>query len=207
MIDKILEGLWTTLQVSTLAFLGAVILGVLLAAARVSPISPLRMAATAYVAFGRNVPVLALLFLVVYGLPEVGITFPLFTASVLVLAAYEGAFAAEAFRTGINTVDVGSAQAARALGMTNGQALRFVVLPQAWRNVIQPIANVLIKTVLASSLVTVVGIQDLTGTVERLSIDQPGIGLFLFAGVIYVSIALGCGGFAGWLERRVRISG
>lgn len=203
-IELILRGTGLTLLITGLAYVGALVVGVVTVAMRILPVPVLRSAAALYVEIGRNVPVLALLFLVVYGLPEIGIVIPLFWCGVLVLAAYEGAFASEGLRTGVLSVDRGTTEAARALGMTGTQNLRHVILPQAALNVIQPMGSVLIKTLLASSLVAVVGIRELTGAVERVNITNTSPTLFFMAGLIYVSLALIVTWLSGRAERRLR---
>jgi glutamate transport system permease protein len=200
------SGLVTTLEVTALAFVGAVLLGLVAVAMRSSRPAPMRIAATAYVEAVRNVPALALVFIVVYGLPDIGLSIPLFWSVVIVLAFYEGAFACEALRQGVNSVDVKCAEAARALGFTNGRTLRLVVLPQALRYVIQPLTNVFIKTAINSSLIAVVGLADLTGVAQRVNLREAEPLLFVGAGAVYVAIALLGAQLGGVIERRVRIS-
>ncbi|MFD8460055.1 amino acid ABC transporter permease [Streptomyces antimycoticus] len=202
---QFVSGLVLTLEVTVLAFAGAVILGLLAVAMRISRASPLRAAAAVYVEGVRNVPALALVFLVVYGLPEIGPSMSLFWSVVIVLAFYEGAFACEALRQGVNGVDVKTAEAARALGFTNRQTLRLVVLPQALCNVVQPLTNVFIKTTLNSSLVAIVGLADLTGVAQRVNLREAQPLLFVAAGLVYVVIALVGGQIGGLIERKARI--
>ena len=106
-------------------------IGTLVAAARISPVPVLRGAAWAYTQFFVNVPLLALLILAVFALPDAGLIMPLAPTTVLVLALYEAAYVAEAVRSGVNTVGNGQIEASRALGLTLGQTLRLVVLPQS----------------------------------------------------------------------------
>ena len=89
-------------------------------------------------------PLLSLLILVVFGLPDIGLTFSLFTSAALCLAAFGAAFVCEAVRGGINTVPVGQAEAARSLGFTFTQSLRYVILPPAFRPMVQPLVNIFI---------------------------------------------------------------
>jgi glutamate transport system permease protein len=115
-IGVLVGGLGITLELSLLGFLGALLLGTILTVMRVSPITPLRVGGTLYVEVFRNVPLLAFLVLFVFGLPDAGITYSLFTSEVLCLALYFGAYVCEAVRGGINAVPVGQAEAARARG-------------------------------------------------------------------------------------------
>jgi glutamate transport system permease protein len=138
----LLDGFVVTLELTALAFIGALILGTLLAVCRVGPITPLRLVGSIYVEFFRNIPLLSLLILFVFGLPDIGITYSLFTSTAVCLALAAAAFVCEAMRAGINTVSVGQAEAARALGLPFTKCLRFVILPQAFRAMIQPLINV-----------------------------------------------------------------
>lgn len=198
-----LGGMQLTLLVTALAFSGALILGAVFAGMRISPIASFRVLASIYVGAVRNVPVLAILFMVVYGLPQIGIRISLFWSAVLVLMCYEAVYASEAFRSGVNAVDPGTAMAARALGLTNLETFWSIVLPQAARNVVQPLANVFIKTALNSSIVAVIGLVDITGAAERINVDTPAPMIFFIAGFFYVAISLLAGRGAARLERIV----
>jgi glutamate transport system permease protein len=198
------SGLALTLKVSVLSFLGALAFGVVGATLRTSRLLPLRWAGIAYVETIRNIPNLALIFIVVYGWPTIGIRISLVASVVLVLAIYEGAFACEAMRSGINGVDIGTTEAARAMGLNNRQTLIFVILPQAIRGVIQPLTNVFIKTVINSSLIAIVGLADLTGVAQRVNIREAEPMLFIGAGVVYVTIAIAGGLLGGYIDRKVR---
>ncbi len=88
----------------------------------------------------------------VFGLPDIGILFSLYNSAVIAMAMFAGAFVCESIRTGINTVQVGQAEAARSIGLTFPQSLRYVILPQAVRSMVQPLVNVWIGTLIGSSL-------------------------------------------------------
>ena len=120
----LLGGLLVTLELTVLGFVGALLLGTVLAVFRVSPVAPLRWVGAVYVEVLRNMPLLTLLILVVFGLPDIGITFSLFTSAALCMAGFGAAFVCEAVRGGINAVSVGQAEAARSLGFTFTQSLR-----------------------------------------------------------------------------------
>jgi glutamate transport system permease protein len=205
-LPDLLGGLVVTLELTVLSFLAALVLGTVLGVFRVSPIGPLRAFGAAYVGVLRNVPLLVLLVLFVFGLPDVGVTYSLFTSSVICMALYGAAFVCETVRSGIRTVPLGQAEAARAIGLTFTQVLRHVILPQAFRAMVQPLANVFIGVVLGTSLVAAVGVPDLTnrGSALTLRYDEPLI-VFAWATAFYVAITLGGGLLAGRLERAVRI--
>jgi glutamate transport system permease protein len=200
----LLGGLLVTLELTVLGFVGALLLGTVLAVFRVSPIAPLRWVGAVYVEVLRNMPLLTLLILVVFGLPDIGLTFSLFTSAALCMAAFAAAFVCEAVRGGINTVPVGQAEAARSLGFTFTQSLRYVILPPAFRTMVQPLVNIFIGVVLGSSLASAVGVSELTNRTQVLNLQSAeAVVLFLVSGAIYLAIALLGGAAGGALERRV----
>lgn len=205
-LEPLLAGLATTLWMAVLAAVGALVLGVIVTAMRVSPIPVLRGVAFAYVQLFLNIPLLALLVLFVFALPDAGLLMPLPMTAVVVLIIYEAAYVAEAVRSGVNTVALGQAEAARALGLTFRQTLGSVILPQALRAVVQPVGNVMIALVMNTSLFAAVGIVELTSAANKTNLvhAQP-IPIFVGAGLTYMALALLIGLGTGWLERRVAI--
>jgi glutamate transport system permease protein len=205
-LGPLLQGLLTTLWMAALSAVGALVLGVLVTAMRVSPIPVLRGVAFAYVQLFLNVPLLALLVLFVFALPDAGLLMSLPVTAVVVLIIYEAAYVAEAVRSGVNTVALGQAEAARALGLTFRQTLGSVILPQALRAVVQPVGNVMIALVMNTSLFAAVGIVELTAAANKTNLihAQP-IPIFVGAGLTYMALALAIGLGTGWLERRVAI--
>ncbi|MFI7672608.1 amino acid ABC transporter permease [Actinophytocola sp. NPDC049390] len=205
-LAPLLQGLVTTLWMAALSAVGALVLGVIVTAMRVSPLPVLRGVAFAYVQLFLNVPLLALLVLFVFALPDAGLLMPLPMTAVVVLIIYEAAYVAEAVRSGVNTVALGQAEAARALGLTFRQTLGSVILPQALRAVVQPVGNVMIALVMNTSLFAAVGIVELTAAANKTNLihAQP-IPIFVGAGLTYMALALLIGLGTGWLERRVAI--
>lgn len=205
-LDVLLSALGTTLMMIVIAAVGSIVLGVFVTVARVSPIPILRGAAFAYVQFFINVPLLALLLLAVFALPDAGLILPLTPTAIIVLIVYEAAYVAEAVRSGVNTVAVGQVEAARALGLTFGQSLRNVIVPQALRAVVQPLGNVMIALAMNTALAAVVGVVEFTSEVNKVNLvfAQP-ILIFSGAGLVYMAIALVIGLTTGWVERKVAI--
>jgi glutamate transport system permease protein len=200
------QGLLTTLAITALAFISAVVLGTLVAVFRVSPIPPLRVLGAVYVELFRNIPLLSLLILVAYGLPYVGVTLSLFTTAVVCLSLVSGAFACETVRAGINGVPVGQAEAARALGMTFSQSLSQVILPQALRTMVQPLVNIFIGVALGSSMAAAVAVGELTYTAQQIgNRTAESMLLFVISAVVYIVIALLGGGAGSVLERRLAV--
>lgn len=202
----LLSAIGTTVLMAVVAGVGALVLGTLIAAARISPIPVLRGAAFAYVQFFVNVPLLVLLILAVFALPDAGIIMPLTPTAVIVLALYEAAYVAEAVRSGVNTVGNGQVEASRALGFTLGQTLRLVVIPQSLRAAVQPLGNVMIALTMNTALAAAVGVVELTSAANKLNlVEAQPILIFAVAGLVYMALALVIGLGAGRIERKVAI--
>ncbi|KQS66287.1 amino acid ABC transporter permease [Modestobacter sp. Leaf380] len=202
----LLAGLGTTVLVLVTSAVGALVLGVLVTVARVSPVPVLRAAAFGYVQVLVNVPLLALLLLAVFALPDAGLIAPLTVTAIIVLTVYEAAYVAEALRSGINTVPRGQVEASRALGFTLAQTLRLVVVPQAARAVVQPLGNVLIALLMNTALAATVGVVELTSAVNKVNLVQAQpIPIFGAAGLVYMALALVIGLGAGRIEKKVAI--
>ncbi|MCU6481950.1 amino acid ABC transporter permease [Arthrobacter sp. A2-55] len=205
-IEPLLQGLGLTLIMTLLAGIGSLLLGVFVTVARISPVPSLRAAAFAYVQFFINVPLLALLILAVFALPAAGLILPVVPTVIIVLTVYEAAYVAEAVRSGVNTVSRGQIEAARALGLTLTQSLRWVIVPQAFRSVIQPLGNIMIALAMNTSLAAVVGVLDLTAHINTINLVYAQPVLFYTAGgVVYMAIALVIGLATGRIERKLAI--
>ena len=206
-LDAYRQGFVTTLELSVLASLLALALGTVLAAMRVSPVPILRAAGATYVEIVRNTPLTLVFFFVVFVLPQVDIVLPFFVFAVLALTVYHAAFFCEAVRSGINAVGVGQAEAARSIGLTFGQSLQLVVLPQAFRTVIPPLINVVIALIKNSSIAAAFAVAELTATGTRLANANGDAVIPILAGVAvcYLIMTLPAGWLAGRLERRVAV--
>lgn len=204
--DVLLRGFLITIEITALGFAGSVVVGTIIAVCRVSPVLPLRAFGWLYVEAFRSIPLLVLLVLCVFGLPWIGVVLSPFAAVSTGIALYAGAVVCETIRSGIRGVPFGQVEAARALGFTFGQSLRHVVLPQAFRAMVQPFGNVFIGVVLGTSLCAAVGAQELTYATKVLDLKH-GDPLVWFgaAAVLYVIVTLGGGYIFGRVERRVRI--
>ena len=141
--DLFRTGFGNTIKLFAIASVGSLLLGTTLAMMRVSPVPVLRWAGTAYVMVLRNTPLTLVLFFFAFAYPLLKIvSLSFFAAASVGLTVYTAAFVCEVVRSGVNTVDVGQAEASRALGMTFGQLLGSVVLPQALRSVVPPLTSV-----------------------------------------------------------------
>jgi glutamate transport system permease protein len=196
-IPFLLQGIGTTFALTVLGYVFALILGTALAVCRVSPIPPLRAFATVYVEIFRNIPLLSLLILIAFGLPDAGLVLPYFWCGVLGLTLSSASFVCENIRSGINTVPVGHAEAARSIGLGFFGTLRYVILPQAFRSMVQPLVNVFIGTVIGSSLCAAIAVVEITYVTQQLNIrSAEAVLLFLVAGAVYLVLSLG-GAFIG----------
>lgn len=142
--DLFIDAFWTTIRLAAIVAVLCLVFGVALAAMRVSPVPALRAAGTAYVNVVRNTPLTLVFIFIFFGSPKLGVGVSPFTVAVISLTAYTSAFVAEVVRSGINTVDRGQAEAARAVGMTFTQTLGMVILPQAVRSVIPPLMSTMV---------------------------------------------------------------
>jgi polar amino acid transport system permease protein len=166
-------GLVLTLQLSISAILLSVLLGVLLAVGGLSSWRPARWASRGYVECFRAVPLLVLLLWVYYGLPVVsGLKLDAFLAGVLSLALSDAAFEAEVFRAGLQSVAKGQREAAETLGLSRWQTFRHVVFPQAIRTILPALGNQFVYVMKMSSLVSVVGLQELTRRANELNVTE-----------------------------------
>ncbi|HEY1175774.1 MAG TPA: amino acid ABC transporter permease [Phytomonospora sp.] len=165
------EGLWGTLWLSLASFAVALVLGAILAMMHVSPAPPARWAAQTYTAFFRNTPLLAIILLAGFGLPKIGLRFEPEQWALITLGMYTSAFVGETLRSGINSISLGQAEAARSIGLTFGQSLRHVILPQAVRTVVPPLGTLYTALVKNTALALVLGFPEVAAKAE-LMINQ-----------------------------------
>lgn len=165
------EGLWGTLWLSLASFALALVLGAILAMMNVSPAPPARWAAQTYTAFFRNTPLLAIILLAGFGLPKIGLRFEPEQWALITLGMYTSAFVGETLRSGINSISLGQAEAARSIGLTFGQSLRHVILPQAVRTVVPPLGTLYTALVKNTALALVLGFPEIAAKAE-LMINQ-----------------------------------
>jgi glutamate transport system permease protein len=170
-LDTFRQGFLTTLALTAVSTVLALALGTLLAAMRVSPVPTLRAAGSAYVEVVRNNPLTVVFFFAVFVLPQLDVRLSFFTFAVIAVTVYHAAFFCVAVRSGINSVGVGQAEAARSIGLTFTQTLRLVVLPQAFRTVVPPLINVVIALTKNTSIAAALGVVDLTAVTSRLASD------------------------------------
>ncbi|MEU3192996.1 amino acid ABC transporter permease [Streptomyces sp. NPDC006992] len=197
------EGFWGTVRLTLYSSLLALAVGVLTAGFRVAPVRALRAVGTSWVTVLRNTPLTLLFFALLLGLPRFGVALPFELFAVLALGCYTSAFICEAVRSGINTVPVGQGEAARSLGMTFGQTLGAVVLPQAFRTVIAPIGSTLIALAKNSAIAGSFSVVELLSTYKTLSENGYSvIWSFVWIAVGYLILTLSISALFHAMERR-----
>jgi len=163
------DGLEVTLELSFVALIFSVVIGIGVAYARLSPYRAISSAASAYVEFVRNIPLLLIMFFVYFGLPAFQVTLTERLSAVLALSLYSGAYMTEIFRAGILAIGHGQIEAGQALGLTGFQISRSVVLPQAFRVVLPSLGNQLISLIKDSSLAVAISVKELTYAAVRIN--------------------------------------
>lgn len=195
------EALWGTLVLFFGGGLIALVLGLIVGAARVSPVPIARIVGGVYVNWIRNTPLTLVMFFFAFCLPIlVGQRMNYTLLAVVALGVYTATYVAEALRAGINTVPIGQAEAARAIGLNFGQVMRYVVLPQATRSVVPPMMSVLIALMKNTTVAAGFSVVNL-GTI-RAALSERGenaLVVLLWVMVIFVALVL----LLGWLQRHL----
>ncbi|MET4647311.1 amino acid ABC transporter permease [Streptomyces sp. NBC_01724] len=210
----LLGAFWVTVQLTVYSALGSLIWGTLLAGMKVGPVPLMRGFATAYVNVVRNIPLTVVIVFSSLGLFQTldiklgasDFTDINFRLAVLALIAYTSAFVCEALRSGINTVPVGQAEAARALGLSFTQVLRLIVLPQAFRSVVNPLANVLIALTKNTTVAAAIGVAEAAYLMKGMI--EAEAQLILIAAVFafgFIVLTLPTGLILGWVSKKVAV--
>jgi glutamate transport system permease protein len=207
----VLGAFWVTVQLAVLSSVGALLIGTLVVVMRVSPIRVLRIIGAGYVNVFRNTPLTLLMVFSILGASFIlGLQLSTDTASnvfrwaVVTLSIYHGAFVCEALRSGVNTVPAGQAEAARSIGLTFGQTLRLVILPQAFRGAVAPLGSTLIALTKNTTVAAVIGATDAAGLMQEIVENETGsITVFLIFAIGFVVLTLPVGILFTSLSRRL----
>lgn len=203
-----IAGVGGTARISAIAGICALVLGLIVAVCRVSPVPILQKLGAGWVQLIRNCPLTVILFFMAFGLPELGLNSSYLAYGVAGLALYTSAFVCEAIRAGVNSVPAGQAEAARSLGLAFGPTLSMVVLPQAFRSSVPPLANALVAMVKNSAIVGAFGVGgDLFSVADTLTASRGVAALPVLTGVIvgYLIIILPLGAVMGWAEKKLEM--
>jgi polar amino acid transport system substrate-binding protein len=181
----------------------AILVGVSLALIRVYGPSPFRQLAVFYIEAVRGTPLLIQLWIIFYALPDLGINLPKFPAAVLGLGLNYAAYEAENYRAGLTSIPLGQSEASHALGLSQLQTIRYVIVPQALRIVIPPVTNDFIALLKDSSIVSLLGMKELTGAYQELSsATGDRIGFGIVTGILYFLLGLPFARIAAKLEEK-----
>ncbi|MFF3334323.1 amino acid ABC transporter permease [Streptomyces sp. NPDC002888] len=211
----LLGAFWVTVQLTLLSAVGSLVWGTMLAAMRVGPVPLMRGFGAAYVNIVRNIPLTVIILFTSLGLNQTlsislggGDDFDTinFRLAVLGLIVYTSAFVCEAIRSGINTVPVGQAEAARAVGLNFTQVLTLIVLPQAFRSVVGPLTNVLIALTKNTTVAAAIGVAEAALLMKDMIENEAE--LLLIAAIFafgFVCLTLPTGLILGWVGKKVAV--
>ncbi|WP_414500018.1 amino acid ABC transporter permease [Vibrio nigripulchritudo] len=203
----LIAGFEDTIYISLISMFLAMLLGLLVALPALSEKKALRAANRVYVESVRSIPVLVLLLWVYYGLPTLlDVSLDYFAAGVIALTIAESAFMAEVFRGGIQAIARGQHEAAESLGLNYWQKMRLVILPQAFRQILPPLGNQFVYILKMSSLVSVIGLSDLTRRANELVVNEYlPLEIYTFLVIEYLVLILFVSQCIRWLEKRIAI--
>ena len=202
----LLGGLYYTVLLSLTAIAISIVLGLLIALPGLSKRTPLRTGNRVYVELVRAVPILVLILWVYYGLPQMaGLSISVFWAGVIALALSDSAFQAEIFRAGIQSINRGQYEAAHSISLSYADTMRFVILPQAIRRILPALGNQLVYMLKMSSLVSVIGMQELTRKANELVVSEyRPLEIYTVLVLEYLVLILIVSAGVRWLERRMQ---
>jgi len=202
----LLDGLYYTVLISVCAILISVLLGLLVALPGLSSKRRFKGFNRIYVELVRAVPILVLILWVYYGLPQLaGISISVFWAGVLALALSDSAFEAEIFRAGIQSIDKGQYEAAHSISLNYADTMRYVILPQAIRRILPALGNQLVYMLKMSSLVSIIGLQELTRRANELVVTEyRPLEIYTILVLEYLFLILIVSAGVRWLEKRMQ---
>ena len=201
----LLDGLYYTIALSVTAILISIILGLLVALPGLASQRPARLVNRVYVELVRAVPILVLILWVYYGLPQVAdISISVFWAGVLALAISDSAFQAEIFRAGIQSIDRGQHEAAHSISLSYVDKMRYVILPQAIKRILPALGNQLVYMLKMSSLVSVIGMEELTRRANELVVTEyRPLEIYTVLVLEYLVLILVVSAAVRWFEMRM----
>lgn len=206
----LLGGFWNTILISVIAAALSIIIGLMVALPGLSTRKSLRAVNRVYVEFIRAIPLLPMLFWVFYGLPVIfksmGLNIPIdpFWGAIITLALSDSAFTAEIYRAGIQSINKGQSEAAQTIGLNYAQTMRYVILPQAIRRILPPLANQFIYIVKMSAFASVIGMQELTRRANELVVTEyRPLEIYTLLVLEYLVLVLIISQAVRWLERKM----
>jgi glutamate transport system permease protein len=214
----VLGAFWMTIKLTFFSAIGALVIGTILAVMRVSPVAVLRRLGSFYVNTVRNTPLTLLMFFMIAGpfyILQISLAPPSSPTSIIdngirwaivALAVYHAAFVCEALRSGVNTVPLGQAEAARSIGLTFNQSLREVILPQAFRGSIAPLGSVLIALTKNTTVASVIGVAEASLLMSEIFENETAsVTVFLVFAIGFVILTLPVGLLFTTMSRRLAV--
>ena len=200
----LLLGAGVTIKITAMSVAVGVIIGLFVGIARICRVRPLEWLAAVYVDFFRGTPLLVQIFLVYFALPVLtGQRIDPYIAAIGACGINSGAYVAEIFRAGIQSIDNGQMEAGRSLGMTWVQTMRYIIVPQAFKRVIPPLGNEFIALLKDSSLVSVIGFEELTRRGQLIIAKTYGsLEIWISVAIVYLVMTLTISRFVAYLEKR-----
>ena len=209
-----IQGAGVTILISFMALLFGFIVGLVACVCKISNKSVLKWIANVYIEVIRDTPLLVQVMIMAYGFPMIlGVKYPTmfgyddtFTAAVMAMILNSGAYIAEILRSGISSVDKGQMEASRSLGLTYLQSMRYIIVPQAVKNILPALANEFISLVKKSAIVAFVGVTDIMFVaISVKNSTYNGFGPYLFAALIYFVITFTLSKLVGLLEKKMTV--
>jgi polar amino acid transport system permease protein len=202
-----LEGAAVTIEITALSVGFGFIIGMLVGVARLAKMRPLKWLAMIYIDFIRGTPLLVQIFLIYFALPMItGTRIDPFFAAITACSINSGAYIAEIFRAGIQSIDKGQIEAGRSLGLNWFQTMRYVVMPQAFKRVIPPLGNEFIAMLKDSSLVSVIGFEELTRRGQLIiAKTYSSFEIWMAVAILYLIMTLTISRLVAYLERRYNV--
>lgn len=207
-LPLLLQGALVTLEITALSVGLGLVFGLIAALAQISKFAPLRLLGKIYVDFIRGTPLLVQIFIIYFALPIIiGQRIDPFVAAVAACSINSGAYVAEIFRAGIQSIDIGQMRAGLSLGMNWTMTMRYIILPQAFKRIIPPLGNEFIAMLKDSSLVSVIGFEELTRSGQLIIAETYGsLEIWSAVAVIYLVMTLTITRLVSFLEKRFKTS-
>ena len=210
-MPRLWGGATITIKITAIAVCIGMVIGMVMALSKLSKIWPLRIISNIYIECLRGTPLYVQILLFHFGVPGLinsmdgvsGFHFNVMTTAIVVCSLNSGAYIAEIFRSGIQSIDKGQMEASRALGLNWFQAMRFVIMPQAFKRIIPPLGNEFIAMLKDSSLVSVIGFEELTRTGQLIiSRTYAAFEIWIVVALLYLIMTLAISRFVALLEKR-----
>ena len=204
-LPLLIAGAGITIQITAISVGLGLIIGMFVGIARISNVKLLRWLAAIYIDFLRGTPLLVQIFLIYFALPVIlEQRVDPFIAAITACGINSGAYIAEIFRAGIQAIDEGQMEAGRSLGMTWVQTMRYIIVPQAFKNIVPPLGNEFIALLKDSSLVSVIGFEELTRRGQLIIARTYGsLEIWISVALIYLVMTLTISRLVAYLEKRL----